>query len=68
MPKCIECNKSATYGTVYKKPIHCVSHKKINEINVKHKRCENKSCIKKASYGIEGTVAIHCKEHKTIMK
>jgi|SaaInlStandDraft_1057018.scaffolds.fasta_scaffold20119_2 hypothetical protein len=66
MPKCIECDKGATYGTVYKKPIHCASHKKINEVNVKHKRCEHKNCIKKASYAIEGQSAIHCKEHKTL--
>ena len=52
MTKCNQmlCNKNASYGTIYKNPIHCKEHKKENEVNVKHKRCNFPGCIKVASY------------------
>ena len=66
MTKCNQmlCNKNASYGTIYKNPIHCKEHKKENEVNVKHKRCNFPDCIKVASYAKKGESALHCKTHK----
>jgi hypothetical protein len=65
MTKCNEngCKKSASFGIIYKVPIHCNDHKEDDEENVKHKRCEYENCKKTSSYGLIGKTAIHCKLH-----
>ena len=65
MTKCNKngCKKSASFGTIYKVPIHCKDHKENDEENVKSNRCEYENCKKTPSYGLEGDRAIHCKLH-----
>jgi len=58
-----QCKSIASFG---KDGIvnHCAKHKNDDEIDLKHKKCENEICTKHACCGIEGTKTVHfCAEH-----
>lgn len=61
-PRCLVCNKIATYGFPCNKPTSCVPHKEPGMIKNPNRRCSKRGCKKPAVYGIKTT--LHCDEHK----
>lgn len=56
------CKTYATYGLIYKNPLHCKLHKLLNEKNVKNIQCNIINCENRARFGI--TKIIRCNIHK----
>jgi hypothetical protein len=63
MVNCKNCNKHASYGLVWKKPLYCVNHKLDGMFDVLHKRCLHEDCNKQPAYGNHLTGKIHCSKH-----
>lgn len=62
------CNKRAGYGDrEYNKILYCLTHKRPNDVNLKHKRCAAIGCDKIPSFGsrLDGKV-LYCANHKRI--
>lgn len=61
--KCAKCNKEASFGNEWKKPLFCKSHSTDSMYNVLKKTCDFHGCRKRPSYGFDGYNPIRCKEH-----
>jgi len=62
-PKCIECNKRASYGIPCNIPIRCVVHKEDGMITNPRGKCRIKNCKEIATHGIHKP--IHYENHIT---
>jgi hypothetical protein len=59
------CEKFSTFGTEWRKPVHCAAHKTVDERNVMDKRCVEPGCEKQPTFGAEWRKPVHCAIHKT---
>uniref|UniRef100_A0A6C0M1K6 Uncharacterized protein n=1 Tax=viral metagenome TaxID=1070528 RepID=A0A6C0M1K6_9ZZZZ len=67
MPKrCISsgCETLPSYGTVWKKPLYCLTHKLDGMKDVKHKTCTHDGCKTRPTYGTEWKKPLYCLTHK----
>ena len=61
------CNKRAYFGYEFKKSLLCSSHKLVDMINVKSKRCEHPGCTICPCYmKLFSTHRTHCREHSNL--
>lgn len=65
-PKCISCDKNATFGYVgYKRRLTCKPHSNNKMSNVAHKLCPEQGCKKRPMYNYPDKVrGVLCFDHK----
>ena len=67
MPKCknTACQKQASYGLEFKKPLYCTTHKEENMFIVTTHLCKGEDCKKYPHYNFQGeSKGIYCIAHK----
>ena len=57
------CNTQPTFGTVWRKPVHCKAHADDGEVDVVNDRCVVDGCETFPSFGPRGGKAVHCADH-----
>ncbi|CAM9407239.1 unnamed protein product [Discosporangium mesarthrocarpum] len=58
------CQRQPSYGTTWKKPRFCSSHKIEGMVDVRNTRCLEAGCMRQPSYGQEGQRRQYCFAHK----
>ena len=65
MVRCELCNKHANYDVIGGKGRFCATHKTIDMIDVKNKKCEYTGCNLRPAFGIKGGKIQFCTSHKS---